>query len=195
MSGGGCYKDNQEHKPPTTGDANNNHNQITCLKCNSPEATIFTGGGGGGRFCEDCFRNNLYGNFKLVVTSNAMISPLDKVLVAFSGGASLSSGGSGVLTHPETCYHAKVMFYSLIMFVVILLPSVYGVSYASQEYGIALVSVSASLICLFCYFCHKKRLEYAEVEQKVEVHVPFYDVQALMLDREKHLMIKQKELE
>ncbi|GKD95652.1 hypothetical protein Tco_1379549 [Tanacetum coccineum] len=31
-SGGGCYKDNQEHKPPTTGDANNNHNQITCLK-------------------------------------------------------------------------------------------------------------------------------------------------------------------
>ncbi|GJQ90999.1 hypothetical protein Tco_0002138 [Tanacetum coccineum] len=80
------------------------------------------------------------------------------------------------------------MFYSLIMFVVILLPSVYGVSYASQEYGIALVSVSASLICLLCYFCHcfdtriqKRRLEYAEVEQKVEMHVPFYDVQALIL--------------
>ena len=27
------------------------------------------------------------------------------------------------------------------------------------------------------------------------MHVPFYDVQALMLDREKHLMIKQKEFE
>ncbi|GKA65959.1 putative ribonuclease H-like domain-containing protein [Tanacetum coccineum] len=87
-SGGGCYKHNQEHKPPTTGDANNNHNQITCLKCNSSEATIFIGGDGGGRFYEDCFRNNLYGNFKLVVTSNAMILPLDKVLVAFSGGTS-----------------------------------------------------------------------------------------------------------
>ncbi|GKE08709.1 cytoplasmic tRNA 2-thiolation protein 2 [Tanacetum coccineum] len=82
-SGGGCYKDNQEHKPPTTGDANNNHNQITCLKCNSSEATIFTGGDDGGRFW-----NNLYENFKLAVTSNAMISPLDKVLVAFSGGVS-----------------------------------------------------------------------------------------------------------
>ncbi|GKE52252.1 cytoplasmic tRNA 2-thiolation protein 2 [Tanacetum coccineum] len=86
--GGGCYKDNQEHKTPTTGDANTNHNQITCLKCNSFKATIFTGGDDAGRFGEDCFRNNLYGNFKLTVTSNAMISPLDKVLVAFSGGAS-----------------------------------------------------------------------------------------------------------
>ena len=40
-----------------------------------------------------------------------------------------------------------------------------------------------------------RRREYAEVEQKVEMHVPFYDVQALMLDREKHLMIRQKLLE
>lgn len=38
-------------------------------------------------------------------------------------------------------------------------------------------------------------MEYAEVERKVEMHVPFYEVQALMLDREKHLMIKQKEME
>ncbi|GKE61950.1 hypothetical protein Tco_1512317, partial [Tanacetum coccineum] len=87
-TGGGCYKHNQEHKPPIIGDANNNHNQITCLKCNSSEATIFIGGDGGGRFYEDSFRNNLYGNFKLVVTSNAVISPLDKVLVAFFGGTS-----------------------------------------------------------------------------------------------------------
>ncbi|PWA34443.1 sodium/calcium exchanger membrane region, Calcium binding protein 2 [Artemisia annua] len=112
--------------------------------------------------------------------------------------------GSGVLTDPETCYHAKVIFYSLIPFVVILLPSVFGVSYSSQEYEIVLlVSLSVSLVCLFCYFLYQlsdsriqdRRREYAEVEQKVEMHVPFYDVQALMLDREKHLMIKQKELE
>ena len=38
-------------------------------------------------------------------------------------------------------------------------------------------------------------MEYAEVERKVELHVPFYEVQALMLDREKHLMLRQKEME
>ena len=41
----------------------------------------------------------------------------------------------------------------------------------------------------------KRRVEYAEVERKVELHVPFYEVQALMLDREKHLMLRQKEME
>lgn len=40
-----------------------------------------------------------------------------------------------------------------------------------------------------------RRLEYAEVERKVELQVPFYEVQALMLDREKHLMLRQKEME
>lgn len=37
-----------------------------------------------------------------------------------------------------------------------------------------------------------RRLEYAEAEQKVEMHVPFYDVQDLMLDS---LMIRQKKME
>lgn len=41
----------------------------------------------------------------------------------------------------------------------------------------------------------RRRLEYAEVERKVELYVPFYQVQSLMLDREKHLMIRQKEME
>ncbi|KVI02242.1 Calcium-binding EF-hand [Cynara cardunculus var. scolymus] len=36
---------------------------------------------------------------------------------------------------------------------------------------------------------------YAKVEEKVEMHVPFYEVQSLMLDREKHLHIRQKEME
>ncbi|XP_071720486.1 cytoplasmic tRNA 2-thiolation protein 2 [Rutidosis leptorrhynchoides] len=63
-------------------------NTTVCLKCKATEATVFTGGDGGGRFCSDCFRSNLYGKFKLAVTSNAMISPTDKVLVAFSGGPS-----------------------------------------------------------------------------------------------------------
>ncbi|ONK64815.1 uncharacterized protein A4U43_C07F30250 [Asparagus officinalis] len=58
------------------------------------------GGGGGGRLCSKCgemeqdyngmctacFRSFLFGKFKLAVTTNAMISPTDNVLVAFSGG-------------------------------------------------------------------------------------------------------------
>lgn len=81
----GCYKDGngvELSSETKTGGGK------TCLKCKSTEATIFTGGDGGGRFCSDCFRSNLYGKFKLAVTSNAMISPTDKVLVAFSGGPS-----------------------------------------------------------------------------------------------------------
>ncbi|MFS7929381.1 putative EF-hand domain, sodium/calcium exchanger membrane region, EF-hand domain pair [Helianthus anomalus] len=112
--------------------------------------------------------------------------------------------GSGVVTDAETSYHAKVMFFSLVPFLVILLPSVFGLSYSSQGFEIAvLVSLCVSVICLFAYFIYqlfderiqKRRLEYAEVERKVELHVPFYEVQSLMLDREKNLMIRQKEME
>ncbi|KAI3703893.1 hypothetical protein L1987_74089 [Smallanthus sonchifolius] len=95
---------------------------------------------------------------------------------------------SGVLTDKETRFHAKV-----IPFVIILLPSVFGLSYSSEEYKIVLlVSLSASRYDTRIW---KRRQEYAKVEQKVELHVPFYEVQELMLDREKHLMIKQKEME
>ncbi|KAI3828222.1 hypothetical protein L1987_02319 [Smallanthus sonchifolius] len=100
---------------------------------------------------------------------------------------------SGVLTDTETSVHAKVMFFSLIPFVIILLPSAFGVSYSSEEYKIVLlVSLSA---LRYNPMIWERRLEYAEVEQKIEMYVPFYEVQALMLDREKHLMIKQKEME
>ncbi|KAL5998205.1 hypothetical protein ACLOJK_009143 [Asimina triloba] len=36
--------------------------------------------------CLDCFRSYLFGKFKLALTSHAMISPHDNVLVAFSAG-------------------------------------------------------------------------------------------------------------
>ncbi|KAL4580393.1 hypothetical protein LXL04_016584 [Taraxacum kok-saghyz] len=112
--------------------------------------------------------------------------------------------GSGFVTDAETSYHAKVMFFSLIPFVVMLLPSVFGLSYSSGGYKIVvLVSLCVAVVCLFSYFFYqlfdpriqKRRVEYAEVERKVELQVPFYEVQALMLDREKHLMIRQKEME
>nr|KAJ0188149.1 hypothetical protein LSAT_V11C900495890 [Lactuca sativa] len=112
--------------------------------------------------------------------------------------------GSGVVTDAETSYHAKVMFFSLIPFVVMLLPSVFGLSYSGGGYRIVvLVSLCVAVICLFSYFFYQlfdsriqtRRLEYAEVERKVELQVPFYEVQALMLDREKHLMLRQKEME
>ncbi|GJX34178.1 sodium/calcium exchanger NCL2-like protein [Tanacetum coccineum] len=90
-------------------------------------------------------------------------------------GAGLLAG-SGVVTDAETSYHAKVMFFSLIPFVVILLPSVFGWSYSSQGNKIAYL---VSLLCfgLFCYYLtslqrfdpriQKRRVEYAEVERKL----------------------------
>ncbi|KAM0070892.1 putative EF-hand domain, sodium/calcium exchanger membrane region, EF-hand domain pair [Helianthus debilis subsp. tardiflorus] len=124
----------------------------------------------------------------------------------FTGSHSSSSllAGWGVHTDPETSFHATVMFYSLIPFVIILFPSVFGISYSTQEHKIVLlVSLLAAVICLISYFCYQcfekkiwiRRLEYAEVEQKVEMHVPFYEVQALMMDREKHLIKRQKDME
>ncbi|KAK6945291.1 Cytoplasmic tRNA 2-thiolation protein 2 [Dillenia turbinata] len=58
-----------------------------CLKCKINKASAGCGSDEG-QFCSDCFRNNLYGKFKLAVTSRSMISPIDNVLVAFSGGTS-----------------------------------------------------------------------------------------------------------
>ncbi|KAI3703889.1 hypothetical protein L1987_74085 [Smallanthus sonchifolius] len=112
--------------------------------------------------------------------------------------------GSGVVTDAETSYHAKIMFFSLVPFAVILLPSLFGLTYSSYGHNIfVLVSLCVSVICLFAYFVYqlfderiqKRRLEYAEVERKVELHVPFYEVQSLMLEREKHLMARLKEME
>nr|XP_043630247.1 sodium/calcium exchanger NCL-like [Erigeron canadensis] len=116
--------------------------------------------------------------------------------------------GSGVVTDAETKYHARVLFYSLVPFIVILLPSVFGLSYSSQEYRIVLlVSLLVSVLCVITYFIYQifdkekriqnRRREYAEAEQKVEMNIPFYEVEALMLDRdrEKHLMIKEREKE
>ncbi|XP_078178335.1 adenine nucleotide alpha hydrolases-like superfamily protein [Carex rostrata] len=54
-----------------------------CTKCGEEEARKDCNG-----LCAGCFRAYLFGKFKLAVTSNAMISPTDKVLVAFSGGPS-----------------------------------------------------------------------------------------------------------
>lgn len=65
-----------------------------CLKCKINENISATypavagGNGDGGKFCAECFRSNLYGKFRFVVASSAMILPSDNVLVAFSGGSS-----------------------------------------------------------------------------------------------------------
>lgn len=89
-----CYKngdqvsDSPPPPPPTPPPAANNSNNL-CLKCktNSP-ITPGSLSGDEARFCADCFRSNIYGKFRLAVTSHAMISPSDNVLVAFSGGPS-----------------------------------------------------------------------------------------------------------
>ncbi|KAM7505458.1 hypothetical protein LguiB_004362 [Lonicera macranthoides] len=95
----GCYKDNndeedaqsltEKRKEATNGVIHSGDN--LCLKCKTNKSiAAATGSCGGdcGKLCADCFRSNLFGKFKLAVTSNAMISPSDSVLVAFSGGSS-----------------------------------------------------------------------------------------------------------
>ncbi|GFY96215.1 hypothetical protein Acr_11g0005210 [Actinidia rufa] len=100
----GCYKGEEEDQHSqkkesangvaTSGDDVNN--QDLCVKCKSnetiatanPAAAAIASGGDGGRFCAECFRSNLFGKFRFAVTSNAMISPSDNALVAFSGGTS-----------------------------------------------------------------------------------------------------------
>ncbi|XP_010536129.1 PREDICTED: cytoplasmic tRNA 2-thiolation protein 2 [Tarenaya hassleriana] len=63
--------------------------ESVCVKCKSNEPVFFADGASeDGKFCSDCFRNNVFGKFRLAVTCHAMITPSDKVLVAFSGGPS-----------------------------------------------------------------------------------------------------------
>ncbi|KAJ0985744.1 hypothetical protein J5N97_004100 [Dioscorea zingiberensis] len=50
-----------------------------CSKC-GVSVRVYSG------MCADCFRAHIFGKFKLAVTNNALISPSDKLLVAFSGG-------------------------------------------------------------------------------------------------------------
>lgn len=78
-----CYKSELEveEEKPQRPNSHPNTKPSTCVKCKTNDATT-------GDFCRECFRANLYGKFKLAVTSNAMITPPDNVLVAFSGGSS-----------------------------------------------------------------------------------------------------------
>ncbi|CDP03065.1 unnamed protein product [Coffea canephora] len=94
---GGCYSDDNGDKvddqfpqPPSA----LKESMAAAFSSSSASAQV-TGGGGGGsgssdssRFCGDCFRSNLYEKFRFAVTSNALISPSDNVLLAFSGGPS-----------------------------------------------------------------------------------------------------------
>jgi cytoplasmic tRNA 2-thiolation protein 2 len=86
----GCYKD--EETTPDQPTAPSETDSITssniCIKCKLNDVVSDYGGIDDSRLCADCFRSNLFGKFRPAITSNAMISPTDKVLVAFSGGPS-----------------------------------------------------------------------------------------------------------
>ncbi|KAK2653152.1 hypothetical protein Ddye_013008 [Dipteronia dyeriana] len=83
QSNSGCYKREEE---PISSKSSDSSQQSLCVKCKVNEPV--SGTSDDGRFCRECFRSNLYGKFKLAVTSNAMITPSDNLLVAFSGGSS-----------------------------------------------------------------------------------------------------------
>lgn len=86
----GCYKDEEptSDQPTASSETDSRSSSNLCIKCKLNDAISGYGGIDDGRFCADCFKSNLFGKFRFAVTSNAMISPTDKVLVAFSGGPS-----------------------------------------------------------------------------------------------------------
>ncbi|KAL8166445.1 hypothetical protein V2J09_007944 [Rumex salicifolius] len=93
----GCYKEEEDDVVSSNrckGNQELNGSKLLdrksiCVKCKIREGVAGGAGGGeDGRFCAECFRGSLFGKFRLAVTSNAMILPSDKVLVAFSGGPS-----------------------------------------------------------------------------------------------------------
>ncbi|CAM0949241.1 unnamed protein product [Alopecurus aequalis] len=55
----------------------------SCGKCGGGAVVTVAGGVG---LCAECLRAQLFGKFKLAVTSNAMVRPTDSILLAFSGG-------------------------------------------------------------------------------------------------------------
>ncbi|KAK7378154.1 hypothetical protein VNO80_03591 [Phaseolus coccineus] len=87
---GSCYKDEDAtcNQPIKSEETDSTNPTNVCIKCKLNDAVSGYGGIDDGRFCADCFKVNLFGKFRFAVTSNAMITPTDKVLVAFSGGSS-----------------------------------------------------------------------------------------------------------
>lgn len=88
----GCYDREKDYGSKISVEdavAGGGNQESVCVKCKCNEPMTFgDGGSDDGRFCAECFRNNVFGKFRLAVTSHAMITPSDNVLVAFSGGSS-----------------------------------------------------------------------------------------------------------
>ncbi|XP_040372773.1 cytoplasmic tRNA 2-thiolation protein 2 isoform X3 [Rosa chinensis] len=80
----------------TISNNNRNNSHGLCLKCKANPPISADTHADDSRFCADCFRANLFGKFRFAVTSNAMISPTDNVLVAFSGGPSSSEQDNAI---------------------------------------------------------------------------------------------------
>ncbi|RRT73031.1 hypothetical protein BHE74_00011340 [Ensete ventricosum] len=77
-----------------------------CTKCGETVAAAAPRAING--LCAACFRAYLFGKFKLAVTTNAMISPTDNVLVAFSGGPASRSSSSLPLTYVKIFCQPRV---------------------------------------------------------------------------------------
>lgn len=94
--------------------------------------------------------------------------------------------GYGVGSDPETSSAARIMLYSLIPFIIILIPKIFGVSYASSAYNVdILITLIALVICLLAYFKYqfshssiqKRRLEYLEFEHQTHLLAVIHHLQ------------------
>ncbi|KVI02187.1 hypothetical protein Ccrd_019529 [Cynara cardunculus var. scolymus] len=142
----------------------------------------------------------------LFVGSSILLLTLVWGCCIFVGQRKFDDVGSGVVIDAWICLDAQFMLLSLLPFIVILIPMAVGVSSASERFVLSL-SLLVAVLCLFTYFFSQssfgdhfrnenyRSLEYTDIERKMEMHVPFYEVQELMRHRSKHLMSMGMEME
>lgn len=88
---------------------------VLCSKCKEEKSAFSAQSNNpsseGGGLCLSCFRSSLFSKFKLAVTSHSMISPTDKVLVAFSGGPASRFSSLSLGVYFFFCFYSLSWFF------------------------------------------------------------------------------------
>lgn len=77
---------------------------------------------------------------------------------------SIIFSGYGVKTDLETRDHAKIMLFSVIPFIIILIPKAFDASYSYQEYNfVVLISLIVAVFCLSYYFRYQVYINFPHI--------------------------------
>lgn len=92
---------------------------VLCSKCKEEKSAFSAQSNNpsseGGGLCLSCFRSSLFSKFKLAVTSHSMISPTDKVLVAFSGGPASRFSSLSLGVYFFFCFYSLSWFFFFLL--------------------------------------------------------------------------------